>query len=94
MDAENIPKYKAEIHIKLIKARDVIEDLIGLVEANESWKHIHTQTEYAVNQLQQSTKLLARYHLKVCIPKKRKHRRGRLSENDMREIIKTFNYMG
>lgn len=94
MDTENIPKYKAEIHVKLIKARDVIEELIGLVEANDSWKHIHAQTEYAVSQLKQSINLLARYHLQVCIPKKRKNRRNRLSENDMREIIQTFHYTG
>ena len=94
MNSKEVMKYKDEINTKLIAARDVIEELILLVESNENWKQIHARTEYAVSQLKQSTQLLARYHLKICIPNKIKHDRIRVADNDVREILKTFNYTG
>ena len=94
MNSKKIMKYKDEINTKLMAARDVIEELILLVESNQSWKQIHVQTEYAVSQLKQSTQLLSRYHLEICIPNKIKRERMRITATDVREIIKTFNYTG
>lgn len=92
MKANNSQGYTGEIENHLLLAREKIEEVIYLVDSNESWKVIHAQTEETISHLKQSVRLLARHHLEHCMPKKQA-RDGRFLNGHLDEIIKTFGYI-
>jgi hypothetical protein len=93
MKSNNVSRYKDEINNKLTVAKTIIEEMIDLVETNESWKTLHLKTEDAIGQLKRATKLLAEHHVAVCIFDKHKHRNTRFEETQTKEIIKTYGYL-
>ena len=85
--------YKAKITKRLILARNRIEQILLAVESDSNWSEIHTQIEMAVKQLRNTTKLLALYHLEVCVIGKYRKKNIPMVQKNIDEIIKTYRYL-
>jgi len=85
--------YKKEINNRLKLARNLVGEIIDQMESDYNWKTIHNKTGQAITQLKHVTKLLARYHLEICILKKQRETRTPFVDQDIEEIIKTYRYL-
>jgi DNA-binding FrmR family transcriptional regulator len=85
--------YRVEIIKRLSMAKKHVENVLLEVESDNDWKDIHTQTETAVMQLRKVSKLLAQYHLAICIVGKHRNMNAPIVREDVEEIIKTYRYL-
>jgi len=93
MLAKNGVVQKAEIKKRLGLAQDQVNQVLLAVESDSNWKDIHAQTEMAIMTLRKATKLLARYHLEVCIVGKHRKMNLPITHEDIDEIMKTYRYL-
>ncbi len=85
--------YQAEIRKRLGLAKSQVERIIFTVESGSDWKDIHEQTDKAIFQLRKATKLLAQYHMEVCIIGKHRETNIPIAHEDINEIMKTYRYL-
>ncbi len=85
--------YRAEIIKRLGLAKSQVERIIFTVESGSDWKEVHEQTDRAIFQLRKATKLLAQYHLEVCIIGKHRETNIPIEHEDINEIMKTYRYL-
>ena len=93
MQAKSGLTYKTEIMKRLRLAKNIVEQILFAVESENDWKDIHTKTEMAIMQLSGANRLLAQYHLEICVIRKRKKMKATLTQKDINEIIKTYRYL-
>lgn len=85
--------YKSEIAKRLSTAKSLVEQVVKALESENDWKDIHAKTEMAIMHLRKATKLLAQYHLEICIIEKRRKMNMQIGKEDIEEIIKTYKYL-
>ena len=85
--------YQAEIRKRLGLAKSQVERIIFAVESGSDWKDILEQTDKAIFQLRKATKLLAQYHMEVCIIGKHRETNIPIAHEDINEIMKTYRYL-
>ena len=85
--------YKLEIRNRLRLTQKLVGEIVRLMESDYGWDTIHKKTGLAIVQLESVIKLLARYHLEICILKKHKEVRLPFCQEDIEEIVKTYRYL-
>ena len=85
--------YKLEIRNRLRLTQKLVGEIVRLMESDYGWDTIHKKTGLAIVQLESVIKLLARYHLEICILKKHKEARLPFNHEEIEEIVKTYRYL-
>ena len=85
--------YKMEIKNRLRLTQRLVGEIIHLTESDYGWETVHKKSGLAIAQLESVIKLLARYHLEICILKKHKEARLPFNHEEIEEIVKTYRYL-
>ncbi len=77
--------------LALVKVQ--IGKIILQIESNHPRKDVHMQIAVAFQRLKTITRLLAKYHLEVCIVEKHQRLNLPIIHENIDEIIKTYRYL-
>lgn len=93
MQAKTDVAYKAEITKRLDLVKSLVEQIIFAVESENDWKDVHSKTEKAIAHLTMAIKLIAKYHIEICVVEKLQRNNEPILPKDIEEIIKTYRYL-
>lgn len=84
---------QAQIIAKFELAKKQITKVITILESDGDWEEMHKRIGMAVRELGQATRLLAIYHLEVCILERHQKLNLPFVNEDVEEITKTYKYL-